>query len=169
MPKDRRFFFERLAGTPVDEQEEREDVQAEDTQEAEGGVVADAAMAKTSVAHKLSLPAADAEGQLLVDVHQTPEEIIVQAVVAGVKPEDLDVTITHEMVTVRGKRERHREVTHRNYFYQELYWGSFSRSVMLPQEVDVDGAEATIRNGMLTIRLPKLDKERIQKLRIKQE
>ena len=118
---------------------------------------------------RLPAPVADAEGQLLVDVHQTAEEIVVQAVVAGVKPEDLDVSITHEMVTIRGKRERHREVSNDNYFYQELYWGGFSRSVMLPQEVDVDGAEATIRSGMLTIRLPKLDKERIQKLRIKQE
>ena len=166
MPKDRRLFFERLTGSFSDD--ERADTEV---QEPEKGVIADAALAKTGVARKFSLPApaADAEGQLLVDVHQTPDEIVVQAVVAGVKPEDLDVSITHEMVTIRGKRERHREISNDNYFYQELYWGGVSRSVMLPQEVDVDSAEAALKNGMLTIRLPKLDKAKIQKLRIRQD
>src|SRR3989338_8922236 len=104
MPKDRRLFFERLTGSFSGDEEADTEVQ-----EPEKGVIADAALAKTGVARKFSLPApaADAEGQLLVDVHQTPDEIVVQAVVAGVKPEDLDVSITHEMVTIRGKRERH--------------------------------------------------------------
>lgn len=109
------------------------------------------------------------EGQLTVDVYQTPNEIIIQAIVAGVKEEDLDVSITQDMVTLRGKREDGRRIERENFFYQELYWGSFTRSILLPQEVDPDEAEAVLKNGLLTIRLPKLDKERVQKVKIKKE
>ena len=111
----------------------------------------------------------DEEGQLTIDVWQTPDEIVVQAIVGGVKLEDLDVEVTHDMVTLRGKRERQKEVSGSDYFYQELYWGAFSRSILLPQEVDADEAEATMKNGLLTIKLPKLDKARISKLKVKNE
>jgi len=111
----------------------------------------------------------DEEGQLTIDVWQTPDEIVVQAIVGGVKPEDLDVSVTHDMVTLRGKREKQREVSGNDYFYQELYWGAFSRSILLPQEVDADEAQATIKNGLLTIHLPKLDKARVAKLKVKNE
>lgn len=109
------------------------------------------------------------EGQLTVDVYQTPSEIIIQAITPGIKPDDLDVSITQEMITIKGKREDGRKVEKENFFYQELYWGSFSRSILLPQEVDPDEAEASIKNGVLTIKLPKLDKERVQRLKIKGE
>lgn len=111
----------------------------------------------------------DEEGQLTIDVWQTPDEIILQAIVGGVKLDDLDVQVTHDMVTLRGKRERQHEVSANNYFYQELYWGAFSRSILLPQEIDADEAEATLKNGLLTIRLPKLDKARVAKLKVKNE
>ncbi len=107
------------------------------------------------------------EGQLTVDVYQTNDDIIIKAIVAGVKPDDLDVSITQEMITIRGHREDSHRVEKENYFYQELYWGSFSRSILLPQEINPDEAEATLKDGVLTIRLPKRDKERVQKLRIK--
>ncbi len=107
------------------------------------------------------------EGQLTVDVYQTNDDIIIKAIVAGVKPDDLDVSITQEMITIRGRREESHRVERENYFYQELYWGSFSRSILLPQEINPDEAEASLKDGILTIRLPKRDKERIQKLRIK--
>ena len=111
----------------------------------------------------------DEEAQLTVDLWQNPEEIVLQAIVGGVKPDDLDIEVTHEMVTLRGKREKIKEVTGNDYFYQELYWGAFSRSILLPQEVDADEAQATIKNGLLTIRLPKLDKARVSKLKVKTE
>ncbi|NOY35469.1 MAG: Hsp20/alpha crystallin family protein [bacterium] len=84
------------------------------------------------------------EGQLTVDVYQTPNDIIIKAIVAGVRPEDLDVSITQEMVTIKGKREESHRVEKEDYFYQELYWGSFSRSILLPQEINPDEAEATV-------------------------
>jgi len=107
------------------------------------------------------------EGQLAIDVFQTATDIIIQAIAPGIKPEDLDVSLTHEMITIRGQRENKRRVDDENFFYREVYWGAFSRSLLLPQEVDPDGAEAEIKNGVLTIKLPKLDKERIQKLKVK--
>jgi len=109
------------------------------------------------------------EAQLTVDFYQTPTEIVVQAIVAGVKPDDLDVSITQDKITITGKREDSRRVEKENFFYQELYWGSFSRTLLLPQEVDPDKAEATLKNGVLTIKLPKLDKDRVQKVKIKGE
>lgn len=119
-----------------------------------------------SVRHELPQPN-DEEAQLTVDVSQTPNEIIVQSVVGGVRPDDLEVEVTHDMVTIRGKREKGKEIAGNDYFYQELYWGVFARSILLPQEIDADEAEATLKNGLLTLRLPKLDKSRSQKVKIK--
>lgn len=107
------------------------------------------------------------EGELAVDVYQTPTHIIIKAMIAGVRPEDLDVSITRDMVTLRGKRERHVEGTAGDFFFQELYWGAFSRTIVLPQEIDIEGADATEKHGLLTLRLPKLDKGRLTKLKIK--
>ena len=107
------------------------------------------------------------EGELAVDVYQTPTHIIIKAMIAGVRLEDLDVSITRDMVTLRGKRERHTEGGSGDFFFQELYWGSFARTIVLPQEVEIEDAEASEKHGLLTIRLPKLDKGRQAKLKVK--
>jgi HSP20 family protein len=87
--------------------------------------------------------------------------------IAGVRPEDLDVAITRDMVTLRGKRERHVEGTAGDFFFSELYWGAFARTIVHPQEIDIEEAEAIEKHGLLTLRLPKLDKGRQAKLKIK--
>ena len=106
-------------------------------------------------------------GELAVDVYQTPTHIVIKAMIAGVKPDDLDVSITRDMVTIRGKRERHTEGTAGDFFFQELYWGAFSRTIVLPQEVEIEEAEAAEKHGLLVVRLPKLDKGRQAKLKVK--
>jgi HSP20 family protein len=106
------------------------------------------------------------EGQLTIDVHQTDDEIIVQTMVAGVNPEELDISITRDMVTIKGKREKESSVTEEDYFYKELYWGTFSRTILLPQEIDPEESEASEKNGLLTLRLPKIDKKKQRKLRV---
>ncbi|MES2202919.1 MAG: Hsp20/alpha crystallin family protein [Patescibacteria group bacterium] len=116
---------------------------------------------------KPALTEEEEAGELAVDVYQTPTHIIIKAMIAGVKPEDLDVSITRDMVTVRGKRERHTESSGGDFFFQELYWGAFTRTVVLPQEVEIEEAEASEKHGLLTIRLPKLDKGRQAKLKVK--
>lgn len=107
------------------------------------------------------------EGQLTVDVFNTPNEIVIKAIVAGVKPDNLDISITRDMVTIRGKREEKKEVENDDYYYKELYWGSFSRTILLPQEIEVEEAQASEKNGLLCIRLPKIDKEKQTKLKVK--
>ncbi len=109
----------------------------------------------------------ESDGELAVDVYQTPTHIVIKAMIAGVRPDDLDLSITRDMVTLRGKRERHTEGGSGDFFFQELYWGSFARTLMLPQEVEIENAEASEKHGLLTIRLPKLDKGRQAKIKIK--
>lgn len=107
------------------------------------------------------------EGELAVDVYQTNDSIVIQAMVAGVSSEDLSVSVTREMVTIKGKREAPKGVSTENYFYQELYWGAFSRTILLPAEVETEEVEATEKHGLLSIKLPKIDKDRKQTIKIK--
>lgn len=107
------------------------------------------------------------DAQLTVDVYQDADNIYIKTIVAGVEPDDLDVQITRDTVVIHGTREHRSELTEDDYFHRELFWGSFSRTILLPEEVDTDGAEAEERNGLLTITLPKIDKKRQTKLRIK--
>jgi HSP20 family protein len=107
------------------------------------------------------------DAQLTVDVYQTPSEIIVQSMVAGVQPENLSINITRDSISIRGKREENHSINNDRYVIQELYWGSFSRSISLPEEIDPEGAEAIEKHGLLIIKLPKVDKNKETKLRIK--
>jgi len=154
MAKNKRSFFERLTGAVnvSNENEEREiNITAPSSDE------------------KLSewLEEENGDGQLAVDVYQTPDDIFVRAMVAGVKPDDLDISITRDMVTIKGLREGTHEISDDNFFFKELYWGSFSRTILLPQEIEVEESEASEKNGLLTLRLPKVDKGRQTKLRVK--
>ncbi len=107
------------------------------------------------------------EGELSVDMYETPTHIIIKAMIAGVRPEDIDINITRDSVTLRGKREGHTEGGSDNFVFKELYWGAFSRVLSLPQEIDIDGAEASEKHGLLLIRLPKVDKGKQTKVKVK--
>lgn len=109
----------------------------------------------------------DAEGQLTIDVYQTDDAIIIKSTIAGVKPEDLDVSINNDMVTIKGERKNEEIVDHGNYYYQECYWGSFSRSVLLPVDIIAEKVEASLKNGILTLRLPKADTTKIKKIQVR--
>ena len=148
MAKEKRSFFERLTGSlpiPRDLEEMEEEI-------SNGNWMENA------------LPE---EGELSVDVYQNQNEIIIKAMVAGVRPEDLDVSISRDMVTLKGKRESERTIADDDYFHKELYWGTFSRTIVLPQEIDVDVAEAVEKHGLLIIKLPKLDKNRSTRLKVR--
>jgi HSP20 family molecular chaperone IbpA len=107
------------------------------------------------------------DAELTVDVYQTPEMIVIKSMIAGVRPDDLDVSITRDMVTISGKREEEKIAREEDYFARELYWGSFSRTIELPEEIDVDEAEAVEKHGLLILKLPKLDKKRQSKLKVR--
>ncbi|MBU1036861.1 Hsp20/alpha crystallin family protein [Patescibacteria group bacterium] len=106
------------------------------------------------------------EGQLSVDVYQTKKAIVIKSTIAGVKPENIDISINNDMVTIRGKREVEQTVAEEDYFYQECYWGGFSRSIILPVEIRPDKSEASLKNGVLTITLPKADKSKTISVRV---
>lgn len=98
------------------------------------------------------------EGQLVIDVYQTDDEIVIQSAIAGVNPEDIDISVENDMVRISGERKNTFEKKDKNYFYQECYWGSFSREIVLPAEVDSGRADASMKNGVLTIRMPKIER-----------
>lgn len=107
------------------------------------------------------------EGELPVDMYQTPDSIVIRALVAGVSPDDLDIAITRDMVTIRGRREEVREASDQDYFHRELFWGGFTRTLLLPEEVLIDEAEAKEKHGCLEIILPKVDKDRSTRLKVR--
>jgi len=108
----------------------------------------------------------DEEGQLALDAYQTEDDVIVKAPIAGVSPEDIEIAITDEVVTVKGSRRREETVNFENYFTQECYWGSFSRSYLLPVAVDSEKAKAVIKNGILTITVPKREKTKTRIVKV---
>lgn len=107
------------------------------------------------------------EGELAVDVYLTERDVVIQATIAGVKPEHLDIAIENDVVTITGERENPNQDEERNYYTQECYWGPFSRQVILPEEVDVNTVDAMIKDGIFTLRLPKLDKQKVRKIKVK--
>lgn len=109
----------------------------------------------------------EAEGQLAIDVYQTDGELVIQSAIAGVKPESLDISIEGDMILIKGSREKPDETAERNYFYQECFWGPFARQIILSVEVDPSRAEATLREGILTVRIPKIEREKKRKLIVK--
>lgn len=166
MPPKKRSFFDRLSGAlPADDYDAYDDDMGTSTPVRKMTPVAGNAPAPEPAYHHDE--PASAEGQLPVDVFQTPNEIIIRAFVAGVRPDELNVSISRDMVEIDGSREEREQVTGPDYFSQELFWGSFARTILLPQEVDVDAATAGAKDGLLTIVLPKLDKSRQTKLRVK--
>jgi HSP20 family protein len=107
------------------------------------------------------------DGELPVDMYQTEDSIVIRALVAGVSPTELEISITRDMVTIRGVREEYQEAHDDGYFHRELFWGSFSRTLLLPEEVAIDEAEAQEKHGLLEIKLPKLDKHRSTQLKVR--
>ncbi len=106
-------------------------------------------------------------GQLAVDVYQTEEELIIQSAIAGIKSEDLDISIEGDTLIIKGIREKPAEEKEINYFYQECYWGPFAREIILPCEVDPSRIEAGMKGGILIIRIPKIEREKKRKIVVK--
>lgn len=177
MLKDKKTFFERLAGsiTVEDDDEDIIDINNDemDYEEDEMPVKTRRSAAPETKAVKRPAHVAvedeyeEEVGELSVDVYQTGTEIIIEAMVAGVKPEDLHLSITRDMVTIKGRREANGQIADDDYFYRELYWGNFSRTILLPHEIEIEEAEAVEKHGLLIIRMPKVDKARQAKIKVK--
>jgi HSP20 family protein len=181
MLKEKKSFFERLAGSiSVEDEDDSVDFVSPRIEEEPEEEVSIKHVGQKHTATQLARPKHHVveeevdeeevdmeEGELSVDVYQTSSEIIIEAMVAGVKPEDLHLSITRDMVTIKGRRDGNTQVNHDDYFYKELYWGTFTRTILLPHEVEIEEAEAVEKHGLLIIRLPKVDKARQTKLKVK--
>ena len=167
MSKDKRSFFERLAGSVMVEDtdpEEDEEIEVEvDRRHPQKFNEAERTVSNLRPEEEYE----EEDGELSVDVYQTPNEIIIEAMLAGVKPEDLQISITRDMVTIKGRRDGNTQISDDDYFYRELYWGAFSRSILLPHEIEIESVEAVEKHGLLIIRLPKIDKARQAKVKVK--
>ena len=118
---------------------------------------------EVTVAHQASDAAwfsHEVDGELLLDVYQDADNLYVRSTVAGVRPDDLEVSIHDDMLTIRGTRRRDETVSRDDYFFQECYWGSFSRSIILPLDVQADAVSAALRDGVLTVTLPKAERRK---------
>lgn len=175
----KRSFLEKLTGSKRIEPAQYEEEEVEigrgmqqlnniyEEEEAEEILMNSSSPFKKSMPEENFVANDPSEGQLTIDVYQTDTEIVIKSTIAGVKPEDLDVTINNDMVSIRGERKREEQVSEENYYYQECYWGNFSRSVILPVDVISEKSEASMKNGILTIRLPKSDTNKTKKIQVR--
>lgn len=161
-------FLERLTGSAQNQDYDRildEDHHfGDDEAEAEQG---DDFQEEEEWSHDDADRGSQQDGELPVDMFQTDDAIVIKALVAGVSPAELEISITRDMVTIRGMREEIQEVHDDGYYHRELFWGSFSRTLVLPEEIAIDEAEAQEKHGLLEIRLPKLDKHRSTQLKVR--
>ena len=109
----------------------------------------------------------DFEGQLNIDMYQTKDNVIIKSTIAGVRPEDIDITVANDMVTIKGSRRKEESVSADDYFYQECYWGGFSRSVIIPVDIDREEIEADLEDGILTVIIPTAAKDKTKKVKVK--
>jgi HSP20 family protein len=173
MIKVKRSFLERLTGSSnIDETQEYEApmrplAKIYEEEDQEEMIINTPARRSLNIQDESQTASDDSEGQLTIDVYQTDNDIVIKSTIAGVKPEDLDVTINSDMVSIHGERKNEEMVHEESYYYQECYWGSFSRSVILPVDVLADKAEASMKNGILTIRLPKADNTKTKKIQVR--
>lgn len=160
MDKESKSFFERLAGG----QSEGDDLDG--AQEKEPAPLSINGDGEASVLGDLS---EEAEGELTIDVYQSPANFVIESTIAGVSPEDIDIYTTPESITIRGRRSRKEKVLEKDFLYQECYWGRFARQIILPEEIDPDLVQASLKNGVLKITLPKINKARSKKVRVRFE
>lgn len=109
------------------------------------------------------------EGQLAVDVYQDDKNLYIKAIIGGLRPEDVEVHLNNDMMTIKGKRvQPDQAISPENYFIQECYWGGFSRSIILPVDIQNDSVEAITENGILFITLPKSKRPKNTRIQIKE-
>ena len=107
-----------------------------------------------------------AAGMLPLDVYETDNAIVVKAAVPGVKPEDIEVTVTGDLLTIKGEFKSEQNEEKRNYVRQERRYGSFARQVTLPAGVDANACRANFENGLLTLELPKVEEAKAKSIKV---
>ncbi len=109
----------------------------------------------------------DVPGQIAVDVYQTKTDVVVVCPVPGVNKNDVEVSLVENTLTIRGRRQASETIQESDYFAQELHWGEISRSIVLPTQVKEEGAEAVLKDGILSVRIPKAEQDKVKKIEIR--
>jgi HSP20 family protein len=112
-------------------------------------------------------PASAGEGALAVDIYETPKDVVVQTVLPGIDPKDVDVSVVGDTLTIKGESKAEEQRKEVNYIRRECRYGAFSRSLPLPTNVEPDRATADYANGVLTLRLPKAEEVKPKRIEIK--
>ena len=160
-------FFKKLSGL---DEKNKKNAQPDDELESADDEMAEKSSLKSEASQAEEWLSGDYdEGQLSIDVFQTPDSLVVKSTIAGVKPDDIDISINNDMLTIRGKRELQEKIADDNYLIKECYWGGFSRSVILPVEVEAEKVEAALDNGVLTVILPKAKSAKQFSIKVKEK
>ncbi len=151
MIKEKQSFFEKISGG------KKTSLKVEDADKNNSSIGTEEASAEVQ------------EGQLAVDVYETSSAIVVESIIGGVNPDNINVSVSNNVLTIKGVREKSADTAENiNYFVSECFWGPFSRSIILPCEVDVDGIKAAIKKGVLKITLSKLVGSKTKKIIIEE-
>jgi HSP20 family protein len=164
-------FFEKLKKgmgieIPLEEEKKKEEAKEKKEIEARGKEKKKGIQLKEKEEKREEEKWPQPEGELAVDMYQTDEELVILSAIAGVKPEDLSLYLEGDVLFIEGERKKPTEEKG-DYFLQECYWGKFSRKIVLPVEINPEKISATFKDGILTIRLQKISKERRRKISIK--
>ena len=106
------------------------------------------------------------QGQLVVDIYEKDEFLVIESAIAGVSSNDIDITVEPDLIVIRGERTK-QQMPDVKYYYQECFWGKFSRTLVLPCSIKPEQVKANFKNGILTIFLPK-DEKTINKVKVRQ-
>ena len=171
MTKQKKSFLDKITGSQEDKENEEKQIEIENNQEEvsddENNIDSNKKDNEEWFDNK-EKPDTE-EGQLTVDVYQTKDLIVIKSIIGGVAPEGIDISITSDMITIKGTRINPDEIKPDDYYYQECFWGCFSRSIILPCDIKTEGVKAIIKNGILTVKLPKIEKNSSMKVKVKRE
>jgi len=108
--------------------------------------------------------------KISIDLYETEESLVVQSTIAGVRAKDLEISMEKDILIIKGERGKpDGDVPGKKYLYQECYWGPFSRKLILPENIDPFRIQAAVKDGILTVTIPKIEKEKRKNIEIRQE
>ena len=159
----KKSFFEKLTGS----MRFNNDDQYSDTQQEE--YLSDSPVAPDDDVHDSYTQSADYEeiGELSVDMYRVDNAIVIKTMVAGIQKSEIDITLSRDTITIEGSRKNEPEGNINEVYFNELYWGAFERTIELPEEIDIELAEAHESHGLLTLVLPLVDRYRQTRVKIK--
>ena len=114
-------------------------------------------------------PLSEKGAELSIDLYETDDDIVLQSTIAGIKAKDLDISIENNMLIIKGNRKKPESDSFKKYLYQECYWGPFLKKIILPEKIDSNKIKAIVEEGILTVRVAKIEKKNKKKIEIEEK